>query len=159
MDKRTLLFLKREVDIPYRSKSMSSLSADSIVSLNNVFTVINRYFATIIFIFGVIGNILNISVLSQKLLRSNSCAVLFCGSSVAGLISLISGLTPRVLAAWITDLSETIEWICKIRGFVLFTSRAIAFWLITLATVDRWLLSCADAHRRQFSTVKNAQRV
>jgi hypothetical protein len=137
---------------------MSSSGVDPVVSLNNAVTEIYRYFATSIYIFGIVGNILNILVLSQKVLRSNPCAVLFCGSSIAGLISLISGLTPRVVSGWATDPSESIRWLCKIRGFTLFTSRAVAFWLIMLATVDRWLLSCADIRRRNLSTVKNVHR-
>ncbi|CAF0840791.1 unnamed protein product [Adineta ricciae] len=128
------------------------------MSVADVVTQINRYFASSIFIFGCVGNILNILVLSQRTLRSNSCASLFLGSSIAGLCSLIAGLTPRMLNGIAVDLSETNQLLCKFRGFTLFTSRAIAFWLIMLATVDRWLLSCPDAHRRQFSTIKNSIR-
>jgi hypothetical protein len=138
--------------------SSSSAIADSIVSLNNMTTQINRYFSLLIFIFGTIGNILNILVLLQKPLRSNPCAVFFFASSVTSLIALLGGLTPRVLSFWTNDLSDTIQWICKIRGFSVFTFRAAALWLIVLATVDRWLLSSVDAHRRHLSTVKNAQR-
>ncbi|UJR24791.1 hypothetical protein I4U23_006166 [Adineta vaga] len=138
--------------------STSSLNVDSIASLNSIVTQINRYFATFIFIFGCVGNLLNILVLSQRSLRSNPCALLFYGSSIAGLISIIAGLTPRMLSGISTDLSDTVQWICKIRGFTLFTSRAIAFWLIMLATIDRWLLSCTDVRRRHFSTINNAIR-
>ena len=137
---------------------MSSLSVDQIESLNNVVTQMNRYFATFIFIFGSVGNILNILVLSQRSLRSNPCAILFFGSSVAGLISIISGLPSRMLNGVAVDLADTIRWICKLRGFTLFTSRAIAFWLIMLATVDRWFSSCTDVHRRHLSTIRNAKR-
>ncbi|CAF1090066.1 unnamed protein product [Adineta ricciae] len=128
------------------------------MSVADVVTQINRYFASCIFIFGCVGNILNILVLSQRTLRSNSCASLFLGSSIAGLCSLIAGLTPRMLSGIAVDLSETNQILCKFRGFTLFTSRAIAFWLIMLATIDRWLLSCPDVHRRHLSTIKNSNR-
>jgi hypothetical protein len=137
---------------------MLSSSLDPIVSLNDVVIEIIRYFARFIFIFGSVGNVLNILVLSQRSLRSNPCAILFVGSSIAGLVSIISGLTPRMLNGLAADLFDTVRWICKIRGFTLFTSRAIAFWLIMLATIDRWLLSCTDVHRRHLSTKKNAKR-
>ncbi|CAF4243597.1 unnamed protein product, partial [Adineta steineri] len=138
--------------------SSSSSSADQVLTLNNIVTQTNRYFATFIFIFGCVGNILNIFVLSQKILRSNPCAILFLYSSIAALISLIAGLSPRMLSSITVDLSDTVRWICKMRGFTLFTFRAIAFWLIMLATIDRWLLSSMDVHRRHLSSIKNARR-
>ncbi|CAF4104891.1 unnamed protein product, partial [Adineta steineri] len=61
--------------------------------------------------------------------------------TTSALISLIAGLSPRMLSSITVDLSDTVRWICKMRGFTLFTFRAIAFWLIMLATIDRWLLS------------------
>jgi hypothetical protein len=39
-----------------------------------------------------------------------------------------------------------------------FTSRTIAFWLITLASIDRWISSCINARYRNKSTLKNAQK-
>jgi len=79
----------------------------------------NCYFSILIFIFGCIGNILNICVLCQKRLRSNSCSILLIDSSMFSLILLLSGLTPRVLSAWVVDLSGTVRIICKIRSFTL----------------------------------------
>lgn len=129
-----------------------------IISLNNVGIQLNLYLSIIIYLFGIIGNILNILILSQRTLRSNSCAFIFLSSSIASLIAIISGLTNRILAGWITDLTNSIDWLCQFRAIILFTSRMIALWLITLATIDRWLLSCLDIHRRQMRTLKNAQR-
>ena len=121
-------------------------------------TILNRYFAIVIFIFGTIGNILNCFILSQRTLRSNPCALFFLVSSIAHLIFIYSGLTTRMLSGWADDLTNTIGWLCKLRGFVLYTSRTVALWLIALATVDRWLSSHSNAHYRQMSTVKNAYR-
>jgi len=63
-----------------------------------------------------------------------------------------------MLSGWAADLTNTIGWLCKLRGFVLYTSRTVALWLIALATVDRWLSSHPNAHYRRMSTVKNAYR-
>ncbi|CAF5080873.1 unnamed protein product, partial [Rotaria sp. Silwood1] len=63
-----------------------------------------------------------------------------------------------MIDGWIIDPTTYIGWICKLRVFLVFTTRTIAPWLIVLATIDRWLLSSVDAHRRQRSTLKNAQR-
>ena len=125
--------------------------------LNFISVQINRYFAVLIFIFGTIGNILNCLVLSQRSLRSNPCASLFLVSSFIDLISILVGLTPRILAGWNLDPTATIDWICKLRTFITFSTRTMAIWLITLATIDRWLLSSRDFHRRRLSSLKNAK--
>ena len=138
---------------------MSSLSDVNLIGLlNNISTQLNRYFAILIFLFGVIGNLLNIFVLFQRPLRSNPCAWLFLVSSIAYLISILAGLLPRFLSTWDADLASTNQVLCKMRIFTFFTSITVAFWLIMLATVDRWISSSTNVNRRQKSTLKNAQR-
>jgi hypothetical protein len=137
-----------------------SLSSDAslIASLSNASTQINRYFGIFIFVFGIVGNTLNTLVLSQRPLRSNPCAWLFLVSSIANSIGILAGLTSRFLSTWGADLTNTNQFLCKFRAFVLFNGITIGFWLIMLATVDRWLSSNRDVNRRQKSTLKNAQR-
>jgi len=131
----------------------------SLISIwNNASTKINCYFSIFLFIFGVIGNILNTLVLSQRSLRSNSCAWLFLVSSIFNLISILSGLTTRILSVWVVVVTDQIGWLCKLRVFIVLTSRTIGSWLIMLAIFDRWLLSCKNFHYRHFSTLKNAKR-
>jgi hypothetical protein len=137
---------------------MSSSDANTIVAWNNTSAAINRYFSIFIFLFGTVGNILNAFVLSRPTLRTNPCSLFFLISSLANLIALLSGLTTRMLSGWAVDLTNTIDWLCKLRGFVLFVSRNIGAWLILLATIDRWFLSSLNVHRRKLSTLKNAHR-
>ncbi|UJR12139.1 hypothetical protein I4U23_016316 [Adineta vaga] len=126
--------------------------------INNLSIQMNRYFSIVIFLFGTIGNLLNICVLSQQIFRSNPCAVLFLFSSFANLIAILSGLTSRMFSGWIVDLTNTDRSLCKLRAFILNVARPIAFWLILLAAIDRWLLSNPNANYRQMSTLKNAKR-
>jgi len=137
---------------------ISVTNTDLIQSLNFISEQVNRYLSPIIFIFGTVGNILNCIVLLQRTLRSKPCAVLFLISSFIDLISILIGLPTRILAGWNLDPTATIHWICKLRAFIVFSTRTIAIWLITLATIDRWLLSCVNIHRREMSTLKNVQR-
>jgi hypothetical protein len=125
---------------------------------NNAAVLTTRYLGIAFFFFGIIGNIINILVLSQKTLRSNPCAWYFLMSSVASIIAFSSGLSTRILSTWNLDYSNTNRGICKLRGIVLFASLTATFWLIALATIDRWLSSSTIALRRQKSTLKNAQR-
>ncbi|UJR18175.1 hypothetical protein I4U23_005075 [Adineta vaga] len=126
--------------------------------INNLSIQMNRYFSIIIFLFGTIGNLLNICVLYQRTFRSNSCAILFLFSSFANLIAILSGLISRTFSGWIVDLTNTDRSLCKLRAFILNVARPIAFWLILLATIDRWLLSNPNVYYRQMSTLKNAKR-
>ncbi|CAF3448995.1 unnamed protein product [Rotaria socialis] len=69
------------------------------------------------------------------------------------LISILSGLTTRMLAGYAADLTNTIGWLCKIRIFFLMTSRTVA-----LASVDRWFLLSTLPKHRQRSSLKDADR-
>jgi len=111
-----------------------------------------------VFFFGIIGNIINILVLSQKTLRSNPCAWCFLMSSIASIIAFSSGLTSRMLYGWNLDVSEINRGLSKLRGFVYFASLTASFWLLALATINRWLSSSTIALRRQKSTLKISQR-
>ncbi|CAF0939016.1 unnamed protein product [Rotaria sordida] len=134
------------------------MSNKSIESLEYISDQFNRYLAPSIFLFGIMGNIMNCLVLSQRTLRSNPCALLFLASSFIGLISILLGLPTRILAGWHVDPTATINWICKTRVFIVFSTRTMSIWLITLATIDRWLISSINIHRRQMSNLKNVKR-
>ncbi|CAF3394224.1 unnamed protein product [Rotaria socialis] len=62
-----------------------------------------------------------------------------------------------MIGGWTTNPTNYIGVVCKLRAFLVFSTRTIATWLMVLATTDRWLLSSMDAHRRQQSSLKNAK--
>ena len=138
--------------------SMNTSTYNLILRLNDVSTQLNRYFSIFIFIFGIVGNILNCLVLSQRALRTNPCSFCFLISSIASFISILSGLATRMLAGYAVDLTNTITWLCKLRAFILFVSRTIASWLLTLASIDRWYLSSINHQLRQKSSLKTTYK-
>ncbi|UJR18212.1 hypothetical protein I4U23_005113 [Adineta vaga] len=138
--------------------SSSSVNLNIITILNNVTNQTNRYISLLIFIFGLIGNILNIFVFLHRTLRSNSCSLLFLTSSIANIISIISGLITRMLSGWSVDSTDTIVGLCKLRIFILWISRTFVMWILMLTTIDRWFSSSIHVHYRQKSTLKNAYR-
>ena len=138
--------------------SPSPSDASFIAYLNNAAFQLNRYFGVLIILFGFLGNIANILVLSQRALRSNPCAWLFLVSSIANAIGLFTSISTRVFSTWAIDLTTTNPFLCKLRAFIAFDSTTVGFWLIALATVDRWLLSSINVNRRHRSTLKTAQR-
>ena len=138
---------------------MESLSdRDIALLLNNLTIQFNRYFGIFIFLFGTIGNILNILVLSQRILRKNPCAWYLLMSSITSLVVFFSGLTTRILSGWNLDYSDVNRGFCKIRGFVAFAFINATAWLIAMAAVDRWLVSSMLPSRRQKSTLRNARQ-
>jgi len=138
--------------------SSSNADADLIASWNNASDLLNRYVPIFIYIFGIAGNALNVLVFGQQPLRSNPSAAFFVISSIAGLIAILSGLTSRMMAGYIVDLTNTVKWICIVRNYILYTARTVALWMIASAAIDRWLSSSADASLRQKSQLKNAHR-
>ncbi|CAF2271521.1 unnamed protein product [Rotaria magnacalcarata] len=129
-----------------------------IVFINNISTQMSRYVLLFTFLFGIMGNVLNILVFSQRSFRSNPCAICFLYASVSNLTAILSGVTSRMLNGWSVDLTNTNRFICKFRSYILNVARPIAFWLILLAIIDRWLVSSTNIHYRQISTMKNAVR-
>jgi len=81
--------------------------------------------------------------------------MIFIGSSISGIITLLSGPTSRILSNWNIDMSESISWICKSRSFFVNTFRSTTFWLLMLATIDRWIVSSTNARFRYLSSKKN----
>ncbi|CAF2405315.1 unnamed protein product [Rotaria sp. Silwood2] len=138
--------------------SLSNATLNIVISLNNTTTFINRYIPIFIYIFGTIGNLLNVLVLSQRTLRSHPSSIFFLFSSIAGLLVIFSGLTGQMLSSYEVDLTSTVGWICKLRSVVLYSSRTMVLWLIVLASIDRWLSSSLVIRLRQITTMNNAWR-
>ena len=136
------------------------MSTASIAQLNCVSLQFNRYVGAILLLFGTVGNVLCLLVLSQRALRSNPCVMYFLVASISNTFSLISGIPPRMLSSWniLSDQTEIILWFCKSRIFVLFTTRTISSWLLTFATIDRYLVSSTNANTRRMSNPKQALR-
>jgi hypothetical protein len=105
---------------------MSNSTDDFTINLiNNISSQVNRYITLFVFLFGTIGNLLNVIVLSQPVLRTNSCALYFLGSSAAGLGIILVGLPSRIVAGWTSsDPTNTSPAFCKIRIFLLYSCRS-----------------------------------
>lgn len=134
---------------------MSSSDANLITNWNNASSIINGYVIIGIYVVGLIGNLLNIFVLSQKTLRTSTSAILLLCSSIAGIIVLLSGCTSRIISNWTNELSDIYDWLCKFRNFVLYFGRTMVLCTITIATIDRWFSSSMHVNRRQKSSMKN----
>ena len=132
---------------------------NSILTLNNISTQINRFIPIVLLLFGLTGNALSCLVFLQRALRTNPCTWYFLAASLSNMAFLTTLLSP-LLDAWNEDwnLMNTIGGLCKFTMLVILTARSLSIWLIVLATIDRYLASSSDARRRQMRSSKQAAR-
>lgn len=138
--------------------STVSPTAAYISNLQYIQGQITFYMSLVIILFGIVGNTLNCLVFGHKSLRTKPCVLYFLIASILNIIIIFSGVAPRALQSFfmIPDQTETNPVLCKMRLITLFTMRTISSWLLTLATVDRYLISSPVPTRRQMSNLKNA---
>ncbi|CAF1003013.1 unnamed protein product [Adineta ricciae] len=139
---------------------MSNTTDSTMVALlNNISSRLNSYITFLVFLFGTIGNILSIIVLSQARLRVNPCVLYFLASSIASFGILLIGLPSRLMAGLTsTDPTNTNSLLCKFRIFVLYAFRTTAVWLVVFATIDRWFASSINYTRRRLSSRRFAYK-
>ena len=139
--------------------TMDAETLNSILTLNNISTQINRFIPIVLLLFGLTGNALSCLVFLQRALRTNPCTWYFLAASLSNMAFLTTVL-PTMLGAWNEDwnLMNSVGGFCKLTVFVLLISRSLSLWLIVLATIDRYLASSSDARRRQMRSSKQAAR-
>ena len=126
------------------------------VSLLTAFTLqFNRYVPIPIFIFGMIGNVLNILVLTRPQLIRNPCSIYLLSSSIANFNVLIFGSFGRFLSdGFQIDFSSSNVGYCRFRYFILHSSMVLSSWFIILAGIDRFWISSRNIQRRRLSNFK-----
>lgn len=119
----------------------------------------NRFVPIPLLIFGTIGNLLNLYILSQKSLRANSCSFYFLSSTIANLVSLWCGLFTRLLSGYYIDPTGLNNVFCKFRYFITYMALALSACFLVYASIDRWASSSPNVHIRLFSRIQFAQRI
>ena len=127
-------------------------------SLDELTNHFNRYFLIPVFVLGIGGNLLNLFVFSHRTLRSNPCACLFLFVSIGNIVCVTSGVVFRILSGWSADLTSSVDWLCKSRVFIVWSSRSFVMWTLAFASLDRWLVSCRSVRYRRMSNMKNTAR-
>jgi len=127
-------------------------------SLNAFSVQFNRYVPVVVFVFGFIGNILNILTFTRPRLIKNPCSLYFLCSSIANLFELFFGLVARSLSdRFSIDPESKNLGFCRFRYFILHSSLVLSSWFIILAGIDRYCISSRHVHRRRLSNLKYAR--
>ncbi|CAF1018814.1 unnamed protein product [Adineta steineri] len=132
---------------------MSSVASLTLISQQ--FTI---YFGIPVFFFGLIGNCLNILMfLSKNLFPSSPCQLYFLTASISSLIAIIIPLSLRILIGLQYDLTKTNLFLCKSRQYLGHVSILTSLTCVSLATIDRYLISCREVRFRQMSKISIAR--
>jgi hypothetical protein len=136
-------------------------NSTSIELLQHITREIYRVGLTIIFILGVIGHLFNVRLFTRSTLMKNSCCNYFLALSCMALIQLFFGVLVRMLyLGYQIDTREfTLEWWCKTRVSIIYTSYLISSALMTLASFDRYASSCRQTRYRRFCRPIVAHRI
>lgn len=136
---------------------MSSTTAE-IARLNAAGKVINFVVLMVSFIPGSIGLVLNMFVFTRPSLRRQPCSIYFLASTFCNLYIVFYMLPVRIASgSFDIDPASSINIVCKLQIFILFTLRSLSCWLIVLACADRYVISSAsETWRRRISSRKVA---
>ncbi|CAF1369030.1 unnamed protein product [Rotaria magnacalcarata] len=91
----------------------------------------------IIFIIGLIGNLLSSLVFSITELSQNSCGIYFLLLAISDSIALIGGLHHCLTIGYNISIPYAIY--CRTRNFLVYTSTDMVSWMIVAISVDRFL--------------------
>ncbi|UJR19173.1 hypothetical protein I4U23_022303 [Adineta vaga] len=130
----------------------TSLSYPSLVLIQKLLTY---YVYPLIITFGCLGNLLNIFLLSKKVLRTTSCNNYFLASSCTNLVILSVGISTTM---YIYDRPWAISTIyCRTRSYLINVSQQISRYMIIMACFDRFALCSTNIYLRQFSRINIAR--
>lgn len=131
-----------------------------VVELSIIRSRIAAYYLPPIFLFGMIGNVLNILVFSRERLRMNVVSWYFICLSISQILFLLYNCLYRMITAgWNDgyDLAATIIALCKFRayGFILYL--ALSRHFLCLISIDRWMKISHRVSIRQMSSLRYAR--
>jgi hypothetical protein len=140
---------------------VNQTNSTSIEVLQHITRMIYRVGFTTIFIFGIIGHLFNMRLFTRPTLMKNSCCNYFLASSCMAFIELFFGVFVRMLyLGYQIDTREfTLDWWCKTRLSIIYTSYLISSALTTMASFDRYASSCRQTRYRRFCRPIVAHRI
>ena len=108
----------------------------------------------IVFIFGLIGNVLSTIVFSISKLNLPSCGVYFLLLSIYDSLALLGGLHHCLIIGYQLQLSNV--WYCRARNFLLYTAMDMTSWMIVAISIDRYVKVKYPIYDRMHATRKRS---
>lgn len=115
-------------------------TTQSTISTSDELEQITRYIYMIvypiIFLIGLIGNLLSFLLFSITELGQTSCAVYFLVLAISDSIALISGFHYSLTIGYDVPIRSAVY--CRVRNFLSYTSIDLASWMVVALSVDRF---------------------
>ncbi|CAF0954329.1 unnamed protein product [Adineta ricciae] len=111
----------------------------------------------ILIFLGVVSNLLSLTVFIQKNFRKNPCSIYFMAFNVSNLILIYGSLLPPVLEIGYNINHTAFNLgLCRLRLYVAFVFNCLCPSYLILASIDRVIMSSANANVRKYSTQRHA---
>src|SRR4051812_36710944 len=117
---------------------MNKTGADDTLIFVQIY-IFSCYMYLAVFVFGLIGNTLNLIVFLCKKFRSNPCSIYFITYSLNNYLVLTIGLLVRSLTnGFLLPLENHILIWCKIRRYLTHVNYLLSSFLFTMASINRY---------------------
>ena len=124
------------------------------VQLENISHYIYAIVFPIIFLLGLVGNVLSSLLFSITKLKKTSCGVYFLVLAIADTLGLIGGIHHCLAIGY--RISVPNAYYCRVRNFFLYTSMDMASWMVVAISVDRYMKVKFPISARMYATQKLA---
>lgn len=122
--------------------------------------LLNKYILPVIIIFGTIGNLASIAVLTRPKMRSNATYFYLTSLAVADtLVLYVSGLKSWIRILTNIELLHTSNLSCKTFSVLFFFSLHTSAWFVLLVTADRFFAVICPLKIASFSSVSRARKM
>jgi hypothetical protein len=97
-----------------------------------------NYFAILIFIFGIIGNIIVFIIYYSAAIKKYSISNYFRAVAIFDNLTLLNLFTLYLTNQFGIDLTKSIDFFCKFQTYFLYTNGPISTWLMVAISIDRY---------------------
>ena len=124
------------------------------------------YFTPIIFLIGIVGNVLSLIVFVSKNMRKLSASIYLAALSISDLMALFFYVLPEWLKHGLPLLPGhhaaiflQEHGICQMLLYLQYIARFLSSWLVVCFTVERYIGVCHPLRRKDICDPKSASRV
>ncbi|CAF0798328.1 unnamed protein product [Adineta ricciae] len=129
-------------------------------SMSDVSEAINRYVLIVYFIFGGIGNLLNVFLFTRPTLIQTSSSLYLLFTSMSNLLVVVFVISVRLLAdGFDLEIASFSLFACRFVSYIYYVCLALPPCFTAFACMDRWAASCIQVCRRRFANVRVAKRI
>jgi 7 transmembrane receptor (rhodopsin family) len=118
------------------------------------------YISPVILLFGLIGNVLILLVISRRPLTGSSTSVYLLAMATSDSAALLLRVVPEFLkTSGLLDFSELSQWTCKLEKFSFYAASDVAIWILAAFTADRLVAVGFPLSKRLVCTSRKAYAV